>query len=123
MNSKLNLINNWPELAEQSGWSVSAMAKKCGVSLHTLERHFLETFGKCPRWLIGEMKRQRALELLSGGFNVNETAAKLGYAHASTFCNKFPGLREKAMKTPQSQFAQVNLAKSPNLLAKTPNSF
>lgn len=48
-------------------------------------------------------KRQRlAIELLEAGCNGKEIAAKLGYAHASTFCNKFPGLRKKAMQTAQA---------------------
>jgi len=114
MNTRLNLIQNWPERAEHSQWSAALMAQNCGVSLRTLERHFLEKFGKCPRCWIGQMQQQRALEHLSGGFNVNETAAKLGYGHTSSFCHKFPRLREKAMQTVESQLAQSNMSQTPN---------
>jgi len=102
MNSKLNHIENWPELASQANWSASALAKKCGVSVRTLETHFLEKFGNCPRTWMAEKRQRLAIELLEAGCNVKETAAKLGYAHASTFCNKFPGLRKKAMQTAQA---------------------
>jgi len=123
MNTRLNQIQNWSQLAEQAGWSVSALAKNCGVSVRALERHFLATFGKCPRCWIGEVQQQRALEHISHGSNVNETATKLGYRHTSSFCHKFPGLREKATQTAQSQLAQANMSQTPNYLSQTPNSF
>jgi AraC-like DNA-binding protein len=114
MNTRLNHIQNWNELAEQTKWSVSALAEKCDASVRTLERHFHEKFGKCPRGWIGELQQQRALEHLRGGLNVNETASKMGYGHTSSFCRKFPGLREKAMKTAESSAAQANMSQTPN---------
>ena len=52
MNSKLNYIENWPELAQEAKWCAATLAKKCGVSERTLERHFLKHFGESPRiWL------------------------------------------------------------------------
>jgi AraC-like DNA-binding protein len=123
MNSRLDDIQNWPELAEQTKWSVSALANKCGVSVRTLEIHFLAMFGKCPRTWMAEERKGRAISFFRDGCNVNETATKLGYAHASTFCHKFPGLREKAMKRRQSQLAQADFAQTPKKYSQTPNSF
>jgi AraC-like DNA-binding protein len=117
MNARLKQIQNWRELAEQAEWSAALLAKKCGVSLRTLERHFLEKFGKCPRCWIGEMQQQRALEHLRSGFNVNETANKVGYGHTSSFCRKFPGLREKANQMAQLQLDQANLSQTANQLS------
>jgi AraC-like DNA-binding protein len=114
MNTRLNQIQNWSELAEQARWSLSALAKRVGVSLRTLERYVLGRFGKCPRAWIAEVKEKRVIELFRDGCNVNETATKLGYAHTSSFCHKFRGLREKAMKTPESQSAQANMSQTPN---------
>jgi transcriptional regulator GlxA family with amidase domain len=52
MNTRLNHIQNWPELAQQADWSASVLAKKCGVSVRTLERYFLKTMCKTPKnWL------------------------------------------------------------------------
>jgi transcriptional regulator GlxA family with amidase domain len=52
MNGRLHQIQNWSELAHEAKWSAAALAKKCGVSLRTLERHFLKAMGRRPQtWL------------------------------------------------------------------------
>jgi AraC-like DNA-binding protein len=89
MNSKLNHIQNWPELASQTNWSASALAKKCGVSVRTLERHFLEQMGKSPKGWLAEQRQIQAAELLHDGSTVKETAASLGYKHPSHLTNEF----------------------------------
>ena len=123
MNRRLNHIQNWPERAEQSDWSVSALAKKCGVSVRSLEIHFIAKFGKCPRTWMADQRQRMALELLRDGCNVNETSTKLGYAHASSFCRKFPSLRGKAAQAVQSRLAQANSAQTANPFSQTANSF
>ena len=77
MNSKLNQIQNWPELADKANWSVSALAEKSGVSTPTLERYILRKFGECPRSWMAEQRQCRAIELFQNGSNVNETADSL----------------------------------------------
>jgi transcriptional regulator GlxA family with amidase domain len=91
MNTKLRLkhIQNWPELAREAKWSVSALAKKCGVSVRTLERFYLKEIGKCPKAWLSEQRQRRAIELLRGGSSVKETAAYLGYKHATHFSREF----------------------------------
>ena len=59
MNSKLNHIQNWPELAEQARWSAALLAKKCGVSLRTFERFLLAKYGKCPRVWFAELEEKQ----------------------------------------------------------------
>jgi AraC-like DNA-binding protein len=92
MNTRLNQIQNWSALTEQVGWSAALLAKKCGVSLRTLERHFLEKFGKCPRFWIAEQRRSKAIELRRDGWAIKEIAGTLGYEHASNFSRKFPDI-------------------------------
>jgi AraC-like DNA-binding protein len=123
MNSRLNQIQNWPERAEQAKWSVSALAKNCGVSVRTLEIHFLALFGKCPRTWITEQRRRISIQLLQDGCNVNETATKVGFAHASSFCRKFPGLRVKTTEKTQSQLPQGNISQTANSFSQKANSF
>ena len=41
-NSRLKHIQNWPEWARVANWSAATLAQNCGVSLRTLERHFLK---------------------------------------------------------------------------------
>lgn len=85
MNTKLNYVTNWEDLASKSGWSVSALAKFCGVSVRTLHRHFLLTTGKSTKsWLI-EQRQRSAENLLSSGLSVKETAFRLAYKQHSSF--------------------------------------
>jgi len=89
MNSKLNYIQNWPELAKQANWSASKLAKICGVSMSTLERYFLKRMGKSPKgWLSGQ-RQQQAAAILQEGVTVKETAYYLGYKHPSHLTNEF----------------------------------
>ena len=81
MNTKLNHIQKWPELARAANWCAATLAKNCGVSLRTLERYFLDEMGKCPKkWLL-EQRHQKADEMLTDGLSVKETAGNLGYDH------------------------------------------
>lgn len=89
MNTALNHIQDWPELSCEAKWSASALAKKCGVSLRTLERHFREQFAECPRiWLAGQRQRL-AIELLRDGSTVKEVAGQLGYKNQHHFSREF----------------------------------
>ena len=89
MNSKLNQIQNWPELARQANWSASTLAKNCGVSRRTLHRHFVKQMGKSPKeWLAGQRQHQ-AHELLGDGCSVKEAAYRLGYKQTTSLTRKY----------------------------------
>jgi transcriptional regulator GlxA family with amidase domain len=92
MNTKLNHIENWPELAQQVNWSVSVLAKHCGVSERTLRRHFLKQIGKCPREWLAAQRQRNALELLRDGSSVKETASCMGYKQPSNFSRHYKSL-------------------------------
>jgi len=88
MNSRLD-IQDWLTLGQQANWSVTKLAKLCGVSARTLERYFIWKVGKIPKaWLI-EQRQRRAMELLRSGCLVKETAAELGYRYAHHFSRAF----------------------------------
>jgi len=76
-------------LAEQTRWCAAALAKNCGVSVRTLERHFHKQMGKSPKTWLAEQRQQQAIELLRNGSSVKETAAVLGYKQATNFTRKF----------------------------------
>ena len=87
--SRLARINDWSQLAHAAKYSVRALAKACGVSVRTLERFFMPTFGHTPRhWLKG-LRMQRALDLLRDGSNVSEAADRLGYKYPTQFSAAF----------------------------------
>lgn len=89
MNTRFHCIQNWLELARQANWSAATLAKRCGVSLRTLERYFFEKMGKCLQTWLCEERQRRAIELLRNGCNVKKTAALLGYRHATHFSREF----------------------------------
>jgi AraC-like DNA-binding protein len=89
LNSRLQHIQGWPQLAHQAGYSVAAMAKACGASVRTLERFFLPAFGGTPRRWLKRLRMQRALELLRDGSTIKETSGCLGYEDPSHFSREF----------------------------------
>jgi AraC-like DNA-binding protein len=112
MNSKLNHIQNWPELVQQANWSISLLAEKSGVSTRTLERYMFRKFGKCPRSWMAEQRQRRAIELFQNGSNVNETAVSLAYQHARNFSSKFPHLKNKAVQTAEGSMGKKTTSRN-----------
>jgi transcriptional regulator GlxA family with amidase domain len=107
MNSKLNKNQNWPELAEGANWSASALAKKCCVSLRTLERHFVNQTGKSPKAWLNEERVRRATELLQDDSRVKEVATRLGFTNQQHFSREFK--RQKGYPPSQSRVSQIGI--------------
>jgi len=84
-------IQNWPERARAAKWCASTLAKHCGVSLRTLERHFLKEMGKHPKAWLSEQRQQQALELVRDGSSIKETAGLLDYKHSTHFSRAYKG--------------------------------
>jgi AraC-like DNA-binding protein len=89
VNSGLSHIQNWSQLADHAGYSVSALAKSCNASVRTLQRFFLTAFGDTPSHWLKDLRMQKAVELLRDGSTIKETAARLGYEDPSHFSRDF----------------------------------
>jgi AraC-like DNA-binding protein len=89
MNAKLNHIAKWPELTGKARWSAYELAEKCGVSVRTLERYFLESQNKTPKHWLTERRQLQAHRLLSDGFSIKETASQLDYKYSHHFSREF----------------------------------
>jgi transcriptional regulator GlxA family with amidase domain len=90
INSRLNQIQNWPELARQAKWCVATLAKNCGVSVRTLERHFEEKMGKPPKAYLTEQRQQLARQLLlENKASLKELASQLEYKSPCNFYRDF----------------------------------
>jgi AraC-like DNA-binding protein len=89
MNTFLNNRPNWPQLALQANWSVTKLAKLCGISSRTLERHFYAYMKKSPKSWLAEQRQRHGWALLCSGLSVKETAASLGYRHPTHFSRDF----------------------------------
>lgn len=87
---QLRRIQNWPELAQQANWSVTRLAKLCGVSTRAIQRHFRENHRKPPKaWLLEE-RQNLAVELMrEGSSSIKEIAFELGYQHGHHFSRQF----------------------------------
>lgn len=89
MSQKLHQITNWPERAREAKWSAAALARKCGVSVRTLHRHFLMHMGKNTKSWLAEQRQQSALELVCNGSSIKEIAACLGYKQQTNFTRRY----------------------------------
>ena len=89
MNAKLGNCQDWPALARQANWSVTGLAKLCGVSGSAIRRHFLSHEGRAPKDWLAEQRLRQAIELLRESSSIKETALLLGYKQQSNFTRKF----------------------------------
>lgn len=89
MNIRLSHVKNWPELAQEVNWSVTGLARRCGVSGDTLRRHFLQHLGRLPGDWLAEIRQHQAVMLLREGASIKETAFLLGYKQQTNFTRKF----------------------------------
>jgi AraC-like DNA-binding protein len=89
MNSRLNSIKDWHELAQSSGYCVQTLAKRCRVSVRQLERFFRLKFGQSPCAWLRALRVRQAMELLRDDSVIKETAAMLGYKTTSHFSRDF----------------------------------
>lgn len=79
----LGYLNNNPRL------TVSELAKKCSVSVNTLERNFKSCFGLTPSTYIKKKRLINAAKLLSRGYSVTEAAEASGFGDCSNFISVF----------------------------------
>jgi transcriptional regulator GlxA family with amidase domain len=112
MNTRLNHIQNWPELARKANWSAAVLAKKCDVSVRTLHRHFLKQMGKNTKAWLAEQRQGHALELLCHGSSIKATASCLGYKHPTNFTRNY---KHQWGICPSQQPPTVNPAQTANV--------
>lgn len=91
MSRRLLLITEgeWLKRAHAARYCVGTLAKRCGVSTSTLGRHIRATTGQTPHDWVRKLRMARALELLTDGTSVKETAAELGYKSPYHFARDF----------------------------------
>lgn len=87
--SRLDRIQNWPELAQLSDCNAAALSQRCGVSVRTLERHFCEKMGQPPKHWLAAQRQRRATQLLNQRLLLKEVAFQLGYKYPAHFTRDF----------------------------------
>lgn len=89
MSRRLERIENWPERARLADWCAARLAQHCGVTVRTLERHFLRVMHKTPHDWLMEVRMAEARALLAGGLSVKEAGGKLGFKNQHHFAREF----------------------------------
>jgi AraC-like DNA-binding protein len=110
VSSRLDHVPNWPELARQENWCAQRLARACNVSLRTLDQFFLETMAKCPHEWLFEERMKEAVELRKDGSSVKDTAAILGYKHATHFSRDF---KKRWGCSPSAFYSRKDVQKKP----------
>lgn len=87
--SRLDRIQNWPELAQKCGWCAKTLANECGVSLRTLERYFCGNMSRPPKTWLVEQRQRRAAEIVNQRLPLKVTAFQLGYKYPAHFTRDF----------------------------------
>lgn len=86
---KLRILAETVRENPASGRSTEAIARDLAMSLRTFERRFSAETGMTYRAWRNKAKMLKALELLSVGTSVGETADRLGYEGQSAFISSF----------------------------------
>ena len=89
MNSRLDRIRDWTDLAKRAEFDCQRLACLCDVSLRQLERYSKLRFARCPQSWLNDLRLIEAQRLLKSGLTIKEAAYALGFKQASHFCRKF----------------------------------
>ena len=110
MNIDLEGTKDWLDRARNADWKAGELAKRCGVSLRTLQRFFIQKFGTTPKVWLFQQRQMEAANQLQRGRWIKETAIDLGYNHQTQFSREF----KKHWGYPPSLHKQQNGARKPS---------
>ena len=68
---------------------IQKLAQNCGVSIHTMERHFRQALGTLPVETLRKKRLFVSLRHLRNGESVADTAMKSGFSDYSNFIQLF----------------------------------
>lgn len=102
MNSRLEKIENWENLAQSANFQPDQLSALCGVSLRQLERFFKCRFRTTPRRWLRELQCHLAKELITAGYSTKAAAAELKFTSPARFCHAFKRIRGVPPQQPGS---------------------
>ena len=79
----------WESLAGKVDYRPALLARECGVSLRTLQRHFRMAYGTTASDWLRQVRMRDAYARLKAGCRVKEVAIDLGYKQMSHFSRDF----------------------------------
>jgi len=92
VNKQLQQIDDWETLAANVNWSISDLAKRCGVSTRTLHRYFVRRMGSSTKTWMAKQRQKQAVKLLAHGASIKETSASLGYSLPHNFARQYKSI-------------------------------
>ena len=93
MNSRLDRITNWEQLAAESGYRIGEMARNSGVSARQLRRYFQKQNGSRPKRWFDKLRADAAAQQLERGESVKTAALDNGFKHPQSFTRFFSRLK------------------------------
>jgi len=93
MNSRLDHITNWEQLAADSGYRIGEMARNSGVSARQLRRYFRRQLGRRPKQWFDELRADAAARQLERGESVKNAAIDQGFKHPQSFTRFFSRIK------------------------------
>jgi AraC-like DNA-binding protein len=93
MNSRLDLITNWEQLAAESGYRIGEMARNSGVSARQLRRYFQKQNGTKPKQWFDKLRADAAARQLERGESVKNAALDQGFKHPQSFTRFFSRIK------------------------------
>ena len=93
MNSRLDHITNWEQLAAESGYRIGEMARNSGVSARQLRRYFQKQIGRRPKQWFDELRADAAARQLERGESVKNAAIDHGFKHPQSFTRFFSRIK------------------------------
>src|SRR5436305_14326778 len=85
----LHVDRKWDKLANDAEYKPSRLARVCGVSLRTLQRHFSEKYSVTISAWLTSVRLRAAYARIVAGDRVKEVAFDLGYKQLSHFSREF----------------------------------
>lgn len=109
MESRLDCINDWNELAHQVAFSAQVLAVRLRVSERHLRRYFSERFSESPQHYLNRLRLNAACQALASGECVKVVADLAGYKRVSHFSREF----KKAFGVGPSKYGRTTGRSSP----------
>jgi transcriptional regulator GlxA family with amidase domain len=89
MNSRLEQIEHWPDVAPTVAYQASGLAAHFKVCERQLERAFRVKLGASPHKCLRALRMKRALQLLREQPQIKQVALELGYKYPEHFARDF----------------------------------
>ena len=93
MNSRLDRITNWEQLAAESRYRIGEMARNSGVSARQLRRYFQKQTGRRPKQWFDELRADAAARQLERGESIKNAAIDQGFKHPQSFTRFFSRIK------------------------------